>query len=91
LTEENLTMNRNQHKAFGLLIGIMIFFVTAYALFYVWVLVGVLTGVLGMCATSLEGWALCYFALSLLIPVCGIAAGRQASRWYWQRRLSNGE
>ena len=81
-------MRYTLHKMTGLLIGAAIGLACGYGLFVFWIIVGVFTGVLGMCSSASEAWASLYWPLTLLIPTCGaVVVGCWTYRWYLQHHL----
>lgn len=77
-------MSYTLHRITGLVVGAAIGLLAGYSLFYIWMLAGVMTGVLGMCASASETWSLVYFGLAFLIPGVAFFAGRGACRWFAQ-------
>lgn len=51
-----------------------------------WVVLGAVTGTLGMCGPILEGWGTWWFVLLWIIPViAGVWAGKVCRLWYLKR------
>ena len=52
---------------------------------FVYLALGLATGVIAMCSWAPEWWALTYFALWPLIPVCAAGEGLRMRRLYLRR------
>ena len=82
-------MNSDWHKAAAVCTGVVICVLTAMSLFYGWILLGLITGVFGMCSTASDASATFFVAFSLLIPVVSLMAGRRAYHSYGKPRQSS--
>ena len=55
-----------------------------------YLLLGFFTGVVAMCSWAPEWWIHAYFALAVIVPVCGIWLAVKARRSYLQRHEGAG-
>lgn len=60
--------------------GIATFIAAIAGLFFVYFILGFVTGIFGMCATASEQWENVYWKLRILIPVIAVAVGIVADK-----------
>lgn len=54
---------------------------------FLYLLLGFVTGIFGMCSTAPEWWATLYFRSTLALPVCGLLFALYAYRWMYRMCL----
>ena len=75
-------MNAHLRKAFGILIGLATSIIAGLAALFAFIVIGVMTGAIGICASASEQWADFYLLLALFIPVIGVWAGIAVGRMF---------
>jgi type II secretory pathway component PulF len=80
-------INVHLQKGISVFIGLLVSIAVTYLAWWAFILLGVFTGVIGICAAAPEWWARAYLYFMPIIPAVGIAVGRKAARRYTQQSM----
>ena len=83
-------MSEGMKKVIGSMLGLATGIAVTAGAWFVYVVIGLVTGAMSICTEPSAWWAPIYYLLALLLPVIGTWAGFRAGRAFMHRAASMG-